>query len=162
MVPYRYFTHNNFIKQCRQMIQQNQQIIEKNCEKGEFNIHIIDFKLFELIRNFRENNSLIDEETLKKIRNCKIKAHIFWIGSMETLVFLRSLNIDRINDLCLFIKEFREVEMDLIRMTDKNPLLTIRLGRESHFKYKSNIYSCLLYTSPSPRDATLSRMPSSA
>ena len=31
--------------------------------------------------------------------------------------------------------------MDLIRMTDKNPLLTIRLGRESHFKYKSNIYS---------------------
>ena len=25
-----------------------------------------------------------------------------------------------------------------------------------------DIYSCLLYTSPSPRDATLSRMPSSA
>ena len=25
-----------------------------------------------------------------------------------------------------------------------------------------NAYSCLLYTSPSPRDATLSRMPSSA
>ena len=25
-----------------------------------------------------------------------------------------------------------------------------------------SIYSCLLYTSPSPRDATLSRMPSSA
>ena len=29
--------------------------------------------------------------------------------------------------------------------------------------YKYNLYtSCLLYTSPSPRDATLSRMPSSA
>ena len=27
---------------------------------------------------------------------------------------------------------------------------------------KDNIESCLLYTSPSPRDATLSRMPSSA
>ena len=27
---------------------------------------------------------------------------------------------------------------------------------------KSKINSCLLYTSPSPRDATLSRMPSSA
>ena len=26
----------------------------------------------------------------------------------------------------------------------------------------SNVNSCLLYTSPSPRDATLSRMPSSA
>ena len=27
---------------------------------------------------------------------------------------------------------------------------------------RSTYYSCLLYTSPSPRDATLSRMPSSA
>ena len=26
----------------------------------------------------------------------------------------------------------------------------------------ANLYRCLLYTSPSPRDATLSRMPSSA
>ena len=34
----------------------------------------------------------------------------------------------------------------------------------SHISYeeKSIILSCLLYTSPSPRDATLSRMPSSA
>ena len=29
-------------------------------------------------------------------------------------------------------------------------------------KYDINIMDCLLYTSPSPRDATLSRMPSSA
>ena len=28
--------------------------------------------------------------------------------------------------------------------------------------YPSRVYICLLYTSPSPRDATLSRMPSSA
>ena len=28
--------------------------------------------------------------------------------------------------------------------------------------YKVGLYTCLLYTSPSPRDATLSRMPSSA
>ena len=28
--------------------------------------------------------------------------------------------------------------------------------------YTKNVMSCLLYTSPSPRDATLSRMPSSA
>ena len=29
-------------------------------------------------------------------------------------------------------------------------------------RYGDEVYSCLLYTSPSPRDATLSRMPSSA
>ena len=28
--------------------------------------------------------------------------------------------------------------------------------------YTAAVYACLLYTSPSPRDATLSRMPSSA
>ena len=36
-------------------------------------------------------------------------------------------------------------------------------GCEENCSYCSqSIYSCLLYTSPSPRDATLSRMPSSA
>ena len=33
---------------------------------------------------------------------------------------------------------------------------------DSQFMYKSEVGDCLLYTSPSPRDATLSRMPSSA
>ena len=43
---------------------------------------------------------------------------------------------------------------------------------DDHYKYYAfypydvevdgKLYSCLLYTSPSPRDATLSRMPSSA
>ena len=33
---------------------------------------------------------------------------------------------------------------------------------ESFFEFNTPIQICLLYTSPSPRDATLSRMPSSA
>ena len=33
---------------------------------------------------------------------------------------------------------------------------------KEHLKNKMRAYTCLLYTSPSPRDATLSRMPSSA
>ena len=35
-------------------------------------------------------------------------------------------------------------------------------GQDNIKVYKSSFASCLLYTSPSPRDATLSRMPSSA
>ena len=35
-------------------------------------------------------------------------------------------------------------------------------GQRVSFFYGSYVYDCLLYTSPSPRDATLSRMPSSA
>ena len=34
--------------------------------------------------------------------------------------------------------------------------------RQHPIAYLSHSYYCLLYTSPSPRDATLSRMPSSA
>ena len=33
---------------------------------------------------------------------------------------------------------------------------------EDNWKGQGDITTCLLYTSPSPRDATLSRMPSSA
>ena len=32
----------------------------------------------------------------------------------------------------------------------------------NNFGNSDTVYTCLLYTSPSPRDATLSRMPSSA
>ena len=43
-------------------------------------------------------------------------------------------------------------KLDKIRQLGVNP-----------YPYEFNItHSCLLYTSPSPRDATLSRMPSSA
>ena len=35
-------------------------------------------------------------------------------------------------------------------------------GEFQEFTDESGRYGCLLYTSPSPRDATLSRMPSSA
>ena len=41
-------------------------------------------------------------------------------------------------------------------LQDQQKILTDRLCKESKG------YTCLLYTSPSPRDATLSRMPSSA
>ena len=48
----------------------------------------------------------------------------------------------------------RCIAMDLIGMGDSE-----KLEDEGSMTYS---YDCLLYTSPSPRDATLSRMPSSA
>ena len=38
----------------------------------------------------------------------------------------------------------------------------VNIGKNINTAYNELYYSCLLYTSPSPRDATLSRMPSSA
>ena len=43
-------------------------------------------------------------------------------------------------------------------------LVTTKKGKsgKAKFSYNGYVSTCLLYTSPSPRDATLSRMPSSA
>ena len=46
---------------------------------------------------------------------------------------------------------------ETIARTDGEPIATLPIGRGSNL-----LVACLLYTSPSPRDATLSRMPSSA
>ena len=40
--------------------------------------------------------------------------------------------------------------------------IQFKMNRESLFKAGKKYYVCLLYTSPSPRDGLLSRMPSSA
>ena len=45
---------------------------------------------------------------------------------------------------------------------DKRRMNKIRKEREAAEKVETEAKDCLLYTSPSPRDATLSRMPSSA
>ena len=43
-----------------------------------------------------------------------------------------------------------------------NPMIHLGLGQPDFKTPKHVVEACLLYTSPSPRDATLSRMPSSA
>ena len=55
-------------------------------------------------------------------------------------------------------------EKRVSELTDEE-ILKIREYIDQNFKVEGDLrrdYSCLLYTSPSPRDATLSRMPSSA
>ena len=47
-----------------------------------------DFKLFELMRNFRENDWLIDEKTGKKLQNSKKTLKIFLNGRTKVFEFL--------------------------------------------------------------------------
>ena len=49
--------------------------------------------------------------------------------------------------------------LNLVRAEDFAPTRTMRGGSNN---YRSGAPICLLYTSPSPRDGLLSRMPSSA
>ena len=79
--------------------------------------------------------------------------------------------IDKATNKDLFEKkdEFKEVTPKVVHL---NSLITKNIylfTKDPNYKLfallmanDSSIYICLLYTSPSPRDATLSRMPSSA
>ena len=67
------------------------------------------------------------------------------------------------------IQEFKITDPDIQILVEKSAPVNTMLGRgfqkrllRSIYSCPNGIYSCLLYTSPSPRDATLSRMPSSA
>ena len=65
------------------------------------------------------------------------------------------------------IKDLKQVAayLDDVIVFDSDPIAhvqTIRSLFERLRKHNLKLSPCLLYTSPSPRDATLSRMPSSA
>ena len=52
-----------------------------------------------------------------------------------------------------------------LNIIEEGPVLAIHQGESvllSMDEWNQTVHSCLLYTSPRPRDATLSRMPSSA
>ena len=62
----------------------------------------------------------------------------------------------------------KQIEKKLTQLENKNELkdylliASRNLEHEEREEVKSKLLSCLLYTSPSPRDGLLSRMPSSA
>ena len=65
------------------------------------------------------------------------------------------------DDNCTVFEETSKAFKKIFEMRDEMARLNKEL--ETRTDYESAEYlSCLLYTSPSPRDATLSRMPSSA
>ena len=51
---------------------------------------------------------------------------------------------------------------DLVAIDEVGEIIAIKSPDTVEIKFRRGSFFCLLYTSPSPRDATLSRMPSSA
>ena len=94
---------------------------------------------------------------LTKVRNIGIMAHI---DAGKTTVTERILFYTGIN---YKIGETHDgaSTMDWMEQEQERGI-TITSAATTCFWKKNQINICLLYTSPSPRDATLSRMPSSA
>ena len=68
------------------------------------------------------------------------------------------------NHISFWLNWDSEILLNRIKNSKKRPLAFNATNDEliDLIKKRSNTYSCLLYTSPSPRDGLLSRMPSSA
>ena len=95
----------------------------------------------------RESISKIAYKTLQQSKSIAGFAHKQISSRLMNFILpdskLENFNIDR--DLLMQIQN----SMDILREEDWNDA-------------EKNIYPCLLYTSPSPRDRVRSRMPSSA
>ena len=70
------------------------------------------------------------------------------------------LDIDKIVQICKNVPQLPKAQSKKF----KNPTATVAVALDSSFNfyYHDNLEACLLYTSPSPRDLSTSRMPSSA
>ena len=82
--------------------------------------------------------------------------------SYKAIQELRKLNFD-VCALGLNEGEIMDVKIRIQPLNFKNiHTVSIYLRPQNQFQYLNYLISCLLYTSPSPRDVEESRMPSSA
>ena len=108
----------------------------------------IDLK--ELIVEFN-NNLKLDYDLKKK--------NWFNIGG-KTKAFYKAVNL---KELIKFLKKIQNQEKIFVLGAGSNTLISDKQFNGVVIKLTSNFNNiCLLYTSPSPRDGLLSRMPSSA
>ena len=91
------------------------------------------------------------------------------MNTQDALLFLSYLNFDY-NVIEKLINYFSMDNLSEIFKIKEDSLYNLNLLTKKSFekfidvkkRFDANLYSCLLYTSPSPRDRTRSRMPSSA
>eukprot|EP01016_Furgasonia_blochmanni_P031282 TRINITY_DN32351_c0_g1_i1.p1 TRINITY_DN32351_c0_g1~~TRINITY_DN32351_c0_g1_i1.p1 ORF type:complete len:186 (+),score=56.69 TRINITY_DN32351_c0_g1_i1:63-620(+) len=110
-----------------------------------------------LIKNTVVRNEAVDPslviERLKR-ENAELRAELAMLKGGSIKESLESYEIE----------ECRQMVEEFIKEKDpsKTLILNDKLKINECFYHFRHIYNCLLYTSPSPRDGLLSRMPSSA
>ena len=123
-------------------------------------IQIILNKLLTGDRNIKtELNKKSIEKLIKtslKQKNIDMDFEYLLLDNEKNNILLSNTEDDKILKSSFSISLFQN---DLI---DSNLVLFLDFPLKNSYLRDNNIYSCLLYTSPSPRDGLLSRMPSSA
>ena len=147
--------------------------VQKKLKKFFINLNILTWKGTKPKKNIqsiardKRYELLINKAKKLRINNILLGHHL---DDLFENFFIRILRGSGLKGLISLDKETNKNQINLIRpliKIDKKDLIYISnyiFG--SYIKDPSNeddnFKSCLLYTSPSPRDATLSRMPSSA
>ena len=76
---------------------------------------------------------------------------------------MEEVEVDTIDENLADVSQVRLSDVELpFKLGERNSRLAPLDSVIQEYTFHGKMISCLLYTSPSPRDATLSRMPSSA
>ena len=121
-------------------------------------IHVEGNEGYQKTKNYLK---LMMPNQIKKVKKYRDKIPLFYKENIEKKLF----EICRIRDLPIltFCNKMDRESRDNFEIIDEiQETLTIDVTPMSWPIGSGNNFICLLYTSPSPRDATLSRMPSSA
>ena len=106
---------------------------------------IIELKFAKVFISQVDKNPLVNNNSVKKLRSAGINVVVKNFGDK--------------------VKELNNIFFNSIK--NGKPFITLKIASTADGKIATNLYeskwiTCLLYTSPSPRDIPLSRMPSSA
>ena len=107
-----------------------------------------------LIKN---NNAVLIDEHIQRLENSNRILNMNLNINKSHLKNIISLGIKK---LSLKDEQLGSIRINYSRGLNKGR--SIRINKDKQEDYKNNLWICLLYTSPSPRDMRRSRMPSSA
>ena len=107
-----------------------------------------------------ESANLNPETVLAEMKKNGV-THVVWLPDSETNWLYMLMKNDPELDLIPVSREGQAFSVAAgLSVGGKNPVILIQ--NTGMMESGDSLRGCLLYTSPSPRDATLSRMPSSA
>ena len=138
-------------------------------------IRFFSSELLEAKKNFQQEKKIDLNEIIKKLSAKKIS--IEYLEHLHPYTLEKARLEDNISLLAGAIRCGETRLIDHVFLMKRSPIIAIDgpagsgkstvtklIAKKLKLLYLDTgaMYSCLLYTSPSPRDATLSRMPSSA
>ena len=149
----------------------NQVLFSKHADKKIYPASMSKLMTLYILFDSLDKGIVSLEDTFSVSRNAYQKEGSTMYAELETEIsvenLIKGIVVSSGNDACVIVAEALSGSEESFAQQMNYYALEMGLN-DSNFKNSSGLHeidhytTCLLYTSPSPRDATLSRMPSSA